>query len=185
MTITFMVIISSEQLYTVWYKTVQSLTNLTRGETICFGPDTIRSMIHCTRYNTFHDTFFLFLAGKQRTTPHSTCFCLHSNHEQWVQQWRPRRSFQVQCFCVEFLHFIGIYWLLSVSICSFLTLARDRTVSYRISISLSVSRYVSSAQIYRCFGTMVNRFTPKSNALTLKVPQDVQGIWTAILNYVV
>ena len=154
-------------------------------------------------YDTFHDTLFTiqyipryiffvlgwkaenYNPGLWSRAPHSTCFCLRSNHEQWVQQWRPRQSFQVQCFCVEFLHFIGIYWLLSVSICSFLTWARDRTVSYRIFISLSVSRYVSAAQIYRCIGTMMNRFTPKSNTLTLKVPQDVPGIWTAILNYVV
>ena len=47
-----------------------------------------------------------------------------------------------------------IYWLLSVSIsCSFLTIARDRTVSYHIVISLSVSQYVWSARIYQCTGT--------------------------------
>ena len=95
-----------------------------------------------------------------RYVPQYSCLC--RNHAQWEQQWRPRRSFQVQCFCVEFLHFIGICWLLSVSICSFLTIARDRTVSYCIFISLSVSWYISSAQIYPCIGTTMNRFTPKA-----------------------
>ena len=78
--------------------------------------------------------------------PHSPCYCcLHSNHAQWVQQWWPRPSFQVLSFCVEFPRFIGIYWLLSVTIsCSFLTIAWDRTVSYHIVISLSESWYVLS-----------------------------------------
>ena len=39
----------------------------TRGETIRFGHDTIRFMIHSWSYDIFHDTF-LFLAWKQRPT---------------------------------------------------------------------------------------------------------------------
>ena len=60
------------------------------------------------------------------------------------------------------ISFIGIYWLLSVSICSFLTIARDRTVSHSILISLSVSRYISSAKINGFPGTTMNCFTPKA-----------------------
>ena len=121
--------------------------------------DMLCSMIH-----------LLVLAGKQRPiipacdqehcTPPATATCAVIMHMQWIKQWRPRQSFQVQYFCVEFPRFIGIYWLLSVSIsCSFL-ITIDRTVSYRIVISMSVSQYISSAQIYRCNGTTMNHFTP-------------------------
>ena len=146
------------------------LTWLSPGvEMIRFGHDMIRFMIHNSRYHTFHDTFVVlgwkaetYNPGLWSKAPHSTCYCcLCSDHAQWVQQWQPHQSFQVQRFCVEFPRYIGIYWLLSVSIsCSFLTIAWDRTVSYRIVISLSISRYVLSAQIYCCTGTMMNRFTP-------------------------
>ena len=55
--------------------------------------------------------------------------------------------------CAEFARFIGIYWLLFVGVFhSFLIIARDWTVSYYIVISLSVSWYVSSAQIYQFIG---------------------------------
>ena len=121
----------------------------------------------------FRDTFVV-LGGKTETynpdlwsgALHSTCYCcLRSNHAQWVQQWRPHQSFHVRCFCVEFPRFIGIYWLLFVAVSrSFLNIARDRTASYCIVISLSISWYVSSAQIYRCIGTTVNSFTPGTNA---------------------
>ena len=156
-----------EWLQSVDYPTLDSPVNNILGVkryalvTIRYLP---RYIVHNMICSTIH--FFVlgwkaeaYNPGLWSRAPHSTCFCLRSNHVQWVQQRRPRRSFQVQCFCVEFPHFIGIYWL-SVRICSFLTIARDRTVSYRIFISLSVSRYVSSAQIYRCIGTTMNRFTP-------------------------
>ena len=137
---------------------------------IHFGHNGILIMMHSLRYDTFHDTFVV-LGWKAETynpglwsgAPHSTCYCcLHSNHAQWVQQWRPHQSFQVHCFCVEFPRLIWIYWLSPVSICcSFLTIARDRTALYCIVISLNVSRYISSAQIYHCIWTTMNRFTPK------------------------
>ena len=42
---------------------------------------------------------------------HSTYYdCLRSNDAKWLQQWRTPRSFQMQCVCDEFTHFIGIYW---------------------------------------------------------------------------
>ena len=151
-----------------------------------FGLDTIRFLIRSSRYNTFNDTFVVlgwkaetYNDGLRSGAPHSTCYCcLRSNHGQWVQQWGPHLGFQVQCFCVEFLHFIGIYWLLSGRIsCSFLTIARDVIVSYRIVISLSVSRYIHvlSAQIYRCTRTMMNHFTPVNNLIIQKnIPQKFE-----------
>ena len=141
----------------------------TRGETIRFGHDTIRFMIHSWPYDTFHDTFLVlglkaetYNFGLSSGAPHSTCYCcLSSNHAQWLHQWRPLRSFHVLNFCVEYARFIGIYWLLFVGIShQFLTIVRDRTASYFIFISLSVSWYVSSAQIYQYIGNMMNRFTP-------------------------
>ena len=128
----------------------------TWGETIRFGHDTIRFMIHSWPYDTFHDTFLVlglkaetYNFGLSSGAPHSTCyFCLSSNHAQWLHQWRPLRSFHVLSFCVEYARFIGIYWLLFVGFShSFLTIVRDRNASYCIFISLSVSWYVSSAQI--------------------------------------
>ena len=106
---------------------------IAKGETICFGHVTICFTMHSSQYDTFRGTFVI-LGWKAETynpglwsgAPHSTCYLgLRNNH------WRPFQSFHVQCFCVEFPHFIEICWLLSVSICcSFLTITKDRTVSY-------------------------------------------------------
>ena len=52
--------------------------------------------------------------GLRSEAPPSTyCNCLRRNDAQWLQQWRPSQSFQMQCLCDEFTHVIRIYWLLS------------------------------------------------------------------------
>ena len=91
---------------------------LNRAETIRSAHDTIR----CTRYDTFRNTFAILTweaeacdSGLRPEALHSTDYnCLRSNDAQWLQQWRPPRSFQMQCVCDELTHFIGIYWLFSV-----------------------------------------------------------------------
>ena len=95
---------------------------ITRAETIRSAHDTIWYMIRCTQYDTFRDTFAILTWEAEACDPglrsealHSTDYnCLCSNDAQWLQQWRPPRSFQMQCVCDEFTHFIGIYWLFSV-----------------------------------------------------------------------
>ena len=90
-----------------------------RAETIRSAHDTIWYAMRCTRYDTFRDTF-AFLTWEAEACDHglrsevlqSTDYNgLHSNDAQWLQQWRPPQSFQMQCVCDEFTHFIGIYWL--------------------------------------------------------------------------
>ena len=110
---------------------------------ICVGYVMIHFMKHSPQYM-FHDTFVIlswkaesYNPGLWSGAPHSKCFCcLCSNHVQWIQQWQPHQSFQVQLFYAEFLCFIGIHWLLSVSNCSFVTIASNRTVWHCIVISL-------------------------------------------------
>ena len=73
----------------------------------------------------------------------------------------------MECFRVDFPHFVGIYGWLFVGISfPFLTLASTTSVSYHIIIFQSVSRYVSSAYSYRCTDTTMNRFTPSFLAAT-------------------
>ena len=145
----------------------------------------IRFMIHSWPYDTFHNTFLVlglkaetYNFGLSSGAQHSTCYCcLSSNHAQWLHQWRPLRSFHVLSFCIEYARFIGIYLLLFVGVShSFLTIVRDRTASYCIFISLSVSWYVSSAQIYQYIENMMNRFTP--NKYNYKFIQE-----NGVLNY--
>ena len=82
--------------------------------------------------------------------------------------WPPPRSCLVECFCVDFPRFVGIYGWLFVGISfPFLTLASTTSVSYRIVIFQSVSRYVSSAYSYRCTDTTMNRFTPNRNVTVI------------------
>ena len=93
-----------------------------RAESIRPAHDTIRYAIWCTRYDTFRDTFAILTweaeacdPGQRSEVLHSTDYnCLRSNDAQWLQQWRLPWSFQMQCVCDEFTHFIGIYWLFSV-----------------------------------------------------------------------
>ena len=105
--------------------------------------DTIQYAIRCTRYDTFRDTFAILTWEAEACDPglrsealHSTdCNCLRSNDAQWLQQWRPPRSFQMQCVCDEFTQFIGIYcflWYL-VFVSNF-GMCYICTVSYRIAI---------------------------------------------------
>ena len=92
-----------------------------RAETICPDHDMIRYAIWCTRYDMFRNTFAILSweaeacdPGLQSEAPPSTFYnCLCSNDAQWLQQWRPPQSFQMQCVCDEFPCVIGIYWLLS------------------------------------------------------------------------
>ena len=70
----------------------------------------------------FRDTFAILSweaeacdPGLQSDAPHSTYYnCLRSNDAQWLQQWQPPQSFQMQCVYDEFTRVIGIYWSLSV-----------------------------------------------------------------------
>ena len=56
--------------------------------------------------------------GLQSEAPHATYdSCLRSNDVQWLQQWRPPQSFQMQCVFDEFTCVIGIHWLLSAVSC--------------------------------------------------------------------
>ena len=103
----------------LWHHMASETLVNTRAETICSAHDTIRYAI---RYDTFRDTFAILTWEAEVSDPglrsealHSTDYnCLRSNDPQWLQQWRPPRSFQMQCVCDEFTHFIGIYWLFSV-----------------------------------------------------------------------
>ena len=88
-----------------------------------YAQPTIRyDTIWWTRYDTLRDTFAILTWEAEACDPglrsealHSTDYnCLRSNDAQWLQQWRPPRSFKMQCVCDEFTHFIGIYWLFSV-----------------------------------------------------------------------
>ena len=134
---------------------------------------TIRYVSRYKVHDTIQSTIYLlFLAGKERPTiqacdqEHHTSpatgactviMCSVYNNEGVVGV--SSRSFFGRISC-----FIRICWLLSLSISwSFLIIARDRTLLYHNVISLSVSRYVLSAQIYRCTGTMMNHFTPIRN----------------------
>ena len=112
-----------------------------------------------TRYGA-HDTIcseihLPFLAGKQRLvitacdqkhrTEPTTAACTVINDSQWLQQWPPPPSFQMQCVFYEFTHVIGIYWLLSALSCvCFLIWYVLQQQLYRIISYLpqSVSRYV-------------------------------------------
>ena len=77
---------------------------------------------------------------------HSTYYnCLRSNDAQWLQQWRPPRSFQMQCVCEEFTQFIGIYWLLSVisRVCFNFGMCYICTILYRIVLGAYRDTYHS------------------------------------------
>ena len=91
--------------------------------------------------------------GLWSEAPHSTyCNCLRSNDAQWLQQWRPPQSFQMQCVCDEFTRVIGIYWLLSAV---FLTLVCVTTVPYHILSSserIAICTVASVSAVYRCAG---------------------------------
>ena len=126
-----------------------------------YAQPTIRYAIRCTQYDTFRDTFAILTREAEAWDPglrsealHSTDYnCLRSNDAQWLQQWRPPRSFQMQCVCDEFTHFIGIYWLFSVV--SRVRLACVTSVPYRIvssseHIAICTIAFVSA--IYRCAG---------------------------------
>ena len=92
-----------------------------RAETIRPDHDTIRYAIWCTRYDMFRDTFVILSweadacdPGLRSEAPHSTHYnCLRSNDAQWLQQWRPPQSFQMQLVFVMnllvLLEYTGCY----------------------------------------------------------------------------
>ena len=81
--------------------------SMSRAKTIRSANDAIR----CTRYDTFRDTFAILTweaeacdPGLQSEALHSTDYnCMRSNDAQWLQQWWPSRSFQMQCFVMNLL----------------------------------------------------------------------------------
>ena len=125
----------------------------------------------------------LFLAGKQRPTipacdqehrtPLATTACVVIMRSRYNNDGLVRVS-RCSVFVLNFLvllEYTGCYLSASQFI---LIIARERTVSYCIVISLSVSWYVSSVQIYRYTGTTMNRFTP--TCMTTAPPPYVIGL---------
>ena len=105
--------------------TILSIPVNVRAETIRPAHDTIRCAKWCTRYDMFHDTFAI-LSWEAEACDHGLRSealnsiydsCLRSNDAQWLQQWWPPQSFQMQCVFDEFSRVIGIYWLLSALSC--------------------------------------------------------------------
>ena len=123
----------------------------------------IRYVIRCTWHDMFRDTFAILTWEAEACDPglwsealHSTDYnCLRSNDAQWLQQWWPPRSFQMQCVCDEFTHFIGIYWLFSVvSRVRFFGMCYICTVSHRIVLRAYRDTYrslrIGDIPVYRC-----------------------------------
>ena len=123
--------------------------------------DTIRYAIWCTRYDMFRDTFAILSweaeacdPGLRSEAPHSTYYnCLRSNGAQWLQQWWPPQSFQMQCLWWIY----SCYWNILVVICgiscSFLTLVSVTTVPYCIVSSserIAICTVASVSAVYRC-----------------------------------
>ena len=128
-----------------------------------YAQPTIRYAIRCTRYDTFRDTFAILTWEAEACDPglrsealHSTYYtCLRSNDAQWLQQWRPPRSFHMQC--VWWIH--SFNWNILIVICdiscSFLTLACVTSVPYRIVSSserIAIRSVAFVSAIYRCAG---------------------------------
>ena len=109
----------SDKLHISPDKKVQSMKMLMslpgRAEMICPDHDTIWYAIWCTLYDMFRNTFAILSweaeardPGLQSEAPDSTYYnCLSSNDVQWLQQWRPPQSVQMQCVCDEFTCVIG------------------------------------------------------------------------------
>ena len=128
--------------------------SICRAETIRSVHDMIRYTIWCTRYDMFCDTFAILTWEAEACDPglrsealHCTCYnCLCSNDAQWLQQWRPPRSFQMQCVCDEFtiilLEYTDCYMWYLVFVSNF-GMCYICTISYRIVLRTYGDTYCS------------------------------------------